>query len=321
MARVTRRPAIEPFADDHVAAAGVLLAERHRRQRLVEPLLSPRFEDPAEAAAAVADAWSQEGAAGAVAMEGGGVVGYMIGSPKRDDVWGPNGWVENAGYAAAEPELIRDLYGHLAAGWVPGGRTRHYAVVPAADAAEVDAWFRLSFGQQRAYGIREIPDGAWPEIVRESTIADTEALIELGPLVETEHAGTPVFAGVPDSTPEELRSAVEEEIASPAMGSLVAELDGRVVGGAIVAPVEQSDLHTGPTRPEGQCVLWWQAVAPEVRGQGVGVALVDAAFAWARGRGYTTIVTDWRATNLLASRFWPRRGFRTSFMGLYRSIP
>jgi hypothetical protein len=26
-------------------------------------------------------------------------------------------------------------------------------------------------------------------------------------------------------------------------------------------------------------------------------------------------------TNLLASRFWPRRGFRTSFLRLYRSIP
>jgi len=26
-------------------------------------------------------------------------------------------------------------------------------------------------------------------------------------------------------------------------------------------------------------------------------------------------------TNLLASRFWPARGFRTSFLRLYRSIP
>ena len=31
--------------------------------------------------------------------------------------------------------------------------------------------------------------------------------------------------------------------------------------------------------------------------------------------------TDWRVTNLLASRFWPRRGFRTTFLRLYRHIP
>jgi hypothetical protein len=33
------------------------------------------------------------------------------------------------------------------------------------------------------------------------------------------------------------------------------------------------------------------------------------------------MVVDWRSANLLASRFWPRRGFRASFLGLYRSIP
>ena len=267
------------------------------------------------------DAWERERAAGAVSVLDGELVGYMIGSPKRDEVWGPNEWVENAGHAAAEPELIRDLYAHLAAVWVEGGRTRHYAVVPATDPAVLDAWFRLSFGQQRGYGIREVPDVAWPANVREATSADVEALIELGPLVEAEHAATPTFAGLPDASAEELREAVEEEITSPAVGSIVAELDGRVVGGVIVAPVEESDLHTWVARPEGQCILGWQATAPHVRGRGVGVALVDGAFAWARGRGYTTMVTDWRAANLLSSRFWPRRGFRTSFMGLYRSIP
>ena len=37
--------------------------------------------------------------------------------------------------------------------------------------------------------------------------------------------------------------------------------------------------------------------------------------------GYETMITDWRMTNLLASRFWPRRGFRETFLRLYRSIP
>jgi ribosomal protein S18 acetylase RimI-like enzyme len=49
--------------------------------------------------------------------------------------------------------------------------------------------------------------------------------------------------------------------------------------------------------------------------------LTDATFAAAAARGYTAMVTDWRVTNLLASRFWPKRGFRTAFLRLYRSIP
>jgi GNAT superfamily N-acetyltransferase len=67
--------------------------------------------------------------------------------------------------------------------------------------------------------------------------------------------------------------------------------------------------------------LAFAATLPESRGAGVGVALTDASFAWAAGRGYRAIVTDWRVTNLLASRFWPRRGFRPSVLRLYRSIP
>jgi GNAT superfamily N-acetyltransferase len=249
------------------------------------------------------------------------LVGYMIGSPKRDDVWGPNEWVENAGHAAADPELVRDLYAHVAATWVDSGRTRHYAVVPATDPAVVDAWFRLSFGAQRGYGIREVPEVAMPAGVREATADDAQALIDIGPLVEIEHKASPTFAGVPDATLEELRRAVEGEIASPTDGFLVAELDGRVVGGVVVGPVDESDLHTWLARPEGQCILGWQATAPEARGRGIGVALADAALAWAYSRGYTTMVTDWRVANLLSSRFWPRRGFRVSYLGLYRSIP
>jgi GNAT superfamily N-acetyltransferase len=60
---------------------------------------------------------------------------------------------------------------------------------------------------------------------------------------------------------------------------------------------------------------------PESRGTGLGVALTDAGFAWAAAEGYQAMVTDWRVTNLLASRFWPRRGFRASVLRLYRSIP
>ena len=58
-----------------------------------------------------------------------------------------------------------------------------------------------------------------------------------------------------------------------------------------------------------------------MRGSGAGLALTAGTLAWARSHGYETLVTDWRVTNLLSSRFWPARGFRTSFLRLYRSIP
>ena len=42
---------------------------------------------------------------------------------------------------------------------------------------------------------------------------------------------------------------------------------------------------------------------------------------WAYEHGYPTMITDWRMTNMFASRFWPKRGFRPSFLRVYRSIP
>jgi GNAT superfamily N-acetyltransferase len=60
---------------------------------------------------------------------------------------------------------------------------------------------------------------------------------------------------------------------------------------------------------------------PDARGSGIGRALTAHVLAWAHSAGIPTMVTDWRMTNLLASRFWPKRGFRTTFLRLYRSIP
>ena len=63
------------------------------------------------------------------------------------------------------------------------------------------------------------------------------------------------------------------------------------------------------------------ATEPSDRGSGVGVALAAHVLGWAHEHGYPTMITDWRMTNLEASRFWPRRGFRETFLRLYRSIP
>jgi GNAT superfamily N-acetyltransferase len=63
------------------------------------------------------------------------------------------------------------------------------------------------------------------------------------------------------------------------------------------------------------------ATLDDVRGSGVGLALTHHAFAWAHEQGFRSMTTDWRAVNLLSSRFWPKRGFRPQYLRLYRAIP
>jgi ribosomal protein S18 acetylase RimI-like enzyme len=316
------RPEILPFSDEHLDAAAELLSERHRRHRLEERLLPVRFEDAAMAREEIEALWSRDGAAGAVATLGGRIVGYLVGAPAEDAVWGANEWVEVGGHAVDEAEVVRDLYAAVAERWVESGRTRHWVVVPATDRALLDAWFRLSFGQQQTYGIARVEPTSWPDGIRKAEPRDVDALVDLAPLLAGHQLGTPVFSGrglgLDD---DELRAEIESDIASERFGNLVAELDGRVVANFEVAAAEESSMHVGLARPERACYLAFAITSPAARGSGFGVALTEACFAWAHEAGYETMVTDWRVTNLLASRFWPARGFRPTFLRLYRSIP
>ena len=316
-----------PFADEHLDAAAELLAERHRRHRAAEPTLPARFEDAAAAREEIEAAWRRDGASGAAGFLDGRLAGYLLGAPDDEAHWGgPNVWIGHAGHAAAEPELVRDLYGLAAERWLDEGRPRHYVQVPASEPELLEAWYRLCFGQQHAAGVVEVPDVPWPEGVREATPEDVDGVFELTPLVRLHQAAAPIFsASLRVEEPAAIRAAIEEEVAAEELGLLVAEADGRLVGAFVVAPAEQAGDRphefTGLARPERAAYLAWAVTLPEARGSGMGVALTEAAFAWARRAGYETMVTDWRVTNLLSSRFWPRRGFRTTFLRLYRSIP
>jgi GNAT superfamily N-acetyltransferase len=308
---------IQPFADEHLNDAGQLLAARHQRHRVAEPLLS----DPADFRVEIETLWRGDDASGVVGIQNGRVVGFLLGIRKADAVWGPNVWIDPAGHAVERAEEIRDLYEAAAARWVDEGRTRHYTVVPATDGALLDAWYRLGFGQQQALAIREVPDLAMPAGARVAEERDLEALVELAPLLPDHQDLSPVFSSGPRDTEEELRAEISEDLGNPAIGNLVADVNGQVVGNFVVVPIEMSSMHAGLARVAGASLLGFAVTRPEVRGIGAGLTLTNASFAWARERGYKTMVTDWRVTNLLSSRFWPRRGFRTTFLRLYRSIP
>ena len=319
---------VREFADEHLEDAGRLLAGRHRAHRGREPLLPAAYEDPASAQAAIEAAWRMDGALGAVALRAGRAVGYLLAAPDDDEAWGANVWVEFAGQAVAEAELVRDLYAALALRCVEQhGRTRHYVLLPAGDPELLDAWARVGFGLQQAYGIREVPPEAWPDGVRLAEPRDIEQLAAVADVITRAHAASPVFsdrAARALAEPPDPRPELAADLADERIGVLVAEVEGRIAGLFEVMPAELADgvAGHGPlSRPDDACYLAFAATLPEVRGAGAGRALTSATLAWAHEAGYGSIVTDWRVTNLLASRFWPRQGFRESFVRVYRSIP
>jgi GNAT superfamily N-acetyltransferase len=319
------RPSIRAFAADDIPAAAQLLARRHAEQLRAEPLLSPRYTEPVTATVEINRCFRSDGASGAIAEVDGQVVGYLVGAAKAANVWGPNVWIEAPGHAAVDPETLRDLYAFAAADWVQEGRIAHYAVVPAHDAQVLDAWYRLGFGQQHVHAIREIPADPLPPsgrvTVRRARREDIAALAALDLVLPQHQGSSPVFSAGPDvPTLAEAQAEWEEDFDDEAFTTFVAEYDGSVIGSAVGCPLEKSSTHAGLSRPEEAAFLAFAAVFPGYQGLGAGRALGNAVIWWGAEAGYRSVVTDWRATNLLSSRTWPRLGFRPTFHRLHRLV-
>ena len=90
---------------------------------------------------------------------------------------------------------------------------------------------------------------------------------------------------------------------------VAAFLDGRRVGGAVLIPngrvgLERLDGHVDPA------LLWDIRVAPAVRRQGIGAALLDHVTREARERGATELLVETQQINVPACRFYAAHGFR-----------
>jgi GNAT superfamily N-acetyltransferase len=321
------RPEILPLTGEHLADAGRLLAARHRRHRAAQPDLSPAFEDAGTAQERVAAALAADDASGAVAVREGEVVGFLLGAPKQSSTWGPNLWVGSAGQALADDEpaeTIRDLYAAAATRWVDEGRTAQYVVVPAPDAALLDAWHRLGFGHQQVHALRaplagrpRVADGL---VVRRAVREDIPALARLDVALPQHQGLAPTFSAGDQGSLEEAQAEWEEDFDNPDFTNFVAEHDGRVIGSAVACDLTKSSGNEGLMRPEKCGFLGFAAVLPEARGLGAGRALGETVLAWAHEAGYPVVATDWRATNLLSSRTWTALGFVPTFYRLHRTI-
>jgi GNAT superfamily N-acetyltransferase len=147
-------------------------------------------------------------------------------------------------------------------------------------------------------------------VVSLASISDVPELVALlGVLFKQESDFVP--------QPERQKRAIEEILSSPWRGCiLVARRRGPCVG--MVSLLETI------SSAEGGVAVWLEdlVISPDVRGQGVGSALVNAAFLACQSRGITriTLLTD--NDNTGARRFYARHGFVASAMTpLRRYLP
>ena len=319
---------IVPLDDTLIPAAGALLAGRHRRDRAILPGLPARFEDPATATQAVRAALQRPHAAGVAALDGDRLVAYLAGDLMISEVWGRSGWVRTAGCAydpAAGVEAVRDLYAALGAGWVRQGVFAHFALVPVSDPAFLQAWFALSFGIEQVHALLDLAtlDPAAPPApegieIRRAGPGDGPRLAEMSDVIWQVQTQAPVWGVMLPESVAETRAGWAE-LAEDATATVWLALAGdELLGMQGYWPAEESDDNL--LIPPRTVELSVAGTRPEGRGRGVNTALTTHGLAQARAASFRVCEADWRSTNLLASRFWPRRGFVPSVYRLARRV-
>jgi GNAT superfamily N-acetyltransferase len=125
----------------------------------------------------------------------------------------------------------------------------------------------------------------------------------------------PAYAISPPERFERLRQDYGDDLGAPEARYWVAE-----EGGTALGLVGFFDPGPDPMIPDGATEMAVAMTMPAARRRGVMRALVETAWADARARGSTWVVTDWRTASLSTHRSWTALGYRPLFYRLHRHI-
>ena len=317
-----------PFSTELLPQAALLLAQRHQRDRAVLPALPERFTDPVVARQAIEAALQRKGASGFAALVDDNVVAYLIGDMVIDNTWGRSAWVRTAGCAYAPAvgvEVVRELYAALGARWVEYGIFLHVALMPVSDPALLQAWFSLSFGMEQVHALVDLAtiDPTLPALppdleIRQAGSADRHHLAAMSDVIWQTQVKAPVWGIMMPEGHQELADGWAGLVDEADVTVWLALHGDAVVGTQGYWPAEQFPDHL--FLPEGCLHMSVAGTRSAVRGQGIGTLLTRYGLAQARAAGHRFCETDWRSTNLLAARFWPRQGFQPMVYRLVRRV-
>jgi len=315
-----------PFQKEHLSAAAALLARQAGIFLEQFPLLPERISDQAAAHSFLSALLKKEESRGAVAMQNGNMVAYLLGSYADSIFFGRHVWVPFGGLALADQEntdVMRRVYAAAGQQWIDDRVLNHYLVCPAIP-AWLQAGFSLTFGQEQAYAITSVkelrPELPAPQgiILREVLPSDADQLHSNGHWIAAHLNTAPVWEPVPQ---QHLDNILPEyaKLADDLTSTTWVAVDGDQIVAYVV-------IYTADTCPEHllgiSTAAHFAAAAthPQYRNRGIGKALYTHILNVAQQQGYHTIFTEWRTTNLPTADYWPGYGFEPFAYRLLRRV-
>ena len=316
-----------PFTKELIPTASKLLAERHQHNRAILPKLPTRFEDAAVASKAIESLFGRKTSKGFAAVRDGRLVAYLIGETMTH-TWGRSGYVYLPGYAVAggdSPALIQDLYSLLGDEWVKKGCFSHNLYISAADTQVINGLFDLGFGKERVDALLDLRTAVIPEVkepagitIRQAGKDDNEYLASLSDVIFRALANPPYWHPTVPEDWDELREGWAELADDKEWTVWMALENNDALGTVGFRPEWEED--TQMLASPRTIYLSVAATKPQARGRGVSTVLTWHGLEQARKEGYEICYTNWISPNLLASRFWPRFGFKDVAYRLAKKI-
>jgi len=294
---------IKPFRGEYLEEAGRLFAERIRIERVLSPLLPPRFEDPSTVLPLLRDLSGKF--PGVAAMRDGRLAGFMIGwlLPSwrgRRSVWVPE-WA-HAEAGEGRVKVFNDMYESMAREWVRDGCFTHLAGALARDKEIIDALFWLGFGLAAVDAMRDLGDveGPFADVeIRRADVRDLEVAESLSHDQERYMASSPTLMALLEKSSAEFH---KETLSDPARATWLASYEGEVVSRMLIGPSHEDAAYV--ISDEETASITAAFTKGHVRGQGIGASLLKHSLDWAKAAGYVRCAVDFEPENVLGRSFW-----------------
>jgi GNAT superfamily N-acetyltransferase len=309
---------IEPFSNRHLKDAARLTTDRYQGLRAVVPSLPTQYGDVSRLLPMLADL--KESASGVVAMESDDLVGFLL-SITIDDFRGRRTvlspeWANGAARGRSG-RIYEAMVAAAATDWYADRVTSFLPVLFADDHAAADTLFRLGFGMLAMDAMRDLspPQGSSADVrITRATVDDLGSMMALSTGLVKHLQAAPVFL-LQFESPD--RDKLAADLEDEALRHFLAWQDGQPVAFMKIGPATR-DAST-IIRDEGTASITGAYSLPDVRGQGLGTALLARCIDWAREAGYVRCGVDFEPTNVEANRFW-RRHFQPVCFGVQRLL-
>lgn len=217
-------------------------------------------------------------------------------------------------------QLIGHLYERASVLWLEQGCFDHSILVPIGNQAYYEAVLHLSFAIEQVHAVMSIEDyrhfeHAADVKVRLAETKDREALGRMSSIIARFHNMAPVFVPVLPEVLETRREAFRGLVEEKDDIVLIAEAANQELGFQNYA-IATPSLMT----PDDAVELVVAGTYSSHMGRGIGKSLMNEGCRIIREKGYSSIIADWRVTNLASSAFWPQCGFKPVAYRMARSI-